>query len=242
MECYSKEVTGSFDPNDKSVSPAGFGPSGNIDSTQTELTYLIRFQNTGNGPAHFIVVRDTLSPNVDVSSLQMLGTSHNYNLQILDGNVLKWRFDNIMLPDSGSNEPGSHGYIHYKIKRTSVNTPGTQIKNTAYIYFDYNEPVITNTALNTIFIPTGINTNKTTNNNWMVYPNPTNGTLHVANDHPISPGTTVEIINTLGQAIYSDSIKTNFKTIELNNFSNGIYFVKITSDKQSSVTRIILNN
>jgi uncharacterized repeat protein (TIGR01451 family) len=154
--CYSRIVTGSFDPNDKTVSPVGVGATGDIAASVTDLTYLIRFQNTGNGPAVNIVVKDTLSSNVNVNTFEMLGSSHNYNIEILPGNILKWKFNNIMLPDSNSNEPASHGYIQYRIKRNNNNTPGTQIKNTAYIYFDFNEPVVTNTAINTIETITGI--------------------------------------------------------------------------------------
>ena len=42
----SSLVTGSFDPNDKTVSPTGVGANGDIAATETDLTYLIRFQNT----------------------------------------------------------------------------------------------------------------------------------------------------------------------------------------------------
>ncbi|MBC7696393.1 MAG: SprB repeat-containing protein, partial [Burkholderiales bacterium] len=129
--CYSRTVNGSFDPNDKTVSPVGIGANGDIAATETDLTYLIRFQNTGNGPAVNIMVKDTLSPNVNINTFEMLGASHNYNIDILPGNVLRWKFNNIMLADSGTNEPASHGYIQYRIKRTNNNAPGTQIKNTA---------------------------------------------------------------------------------------------------------------
>jgi len=86
--CCYRNISGSFDPNDKTVSPVGVGPNGDIAATVTDLTYLIRFQNTGNGPAVNIVVKDTLSPNVDVKTFEILGSSHNYNIEILPGNIL----------------------------------------------------------------------------------------------------------------------------------------------------------
>lgn len=239
--CYQRLVTGSFDPNDKSVSPVGVGANGGILASETDLTYLIRFQNTGNGPAHFIVVRDSLSPNLDVSTLQMLSASHSYSLQILESNVLKWRFDNIMLPDSGSNEPGSHGYIQYRIKRTNNNAIGTEIKNTAYIYFDFNEPVITNTTLNTIIIPTSVSTINKEDHNWLVYPNPNNGVLYITNTAQENKETEIQIMNAIGDVIYYDAISQKTKTLDLSKYSNGVYFIKLTSDKQTSVQRIVLS-
>ncbi len=239
--CYSRQVTGSFDPNDKTVSPVGIGPNGDIAATEIDLTYLIRFQNTGNGPAVNIVVKDTLSPNVDVNTFEMLGSSHNYNIEILPGNILKWKFNNIMLPDSNSNEPGSHGYIQYRIKRNNNNTPGTQIKNTAYIYFDFNEPVVTNTAINTIETVTGISTQSNSNDGWNVYPNPSTGALYIVNSSSVKEASQVQVLNAIGQTILEETITSNYKNIDLSKLTNGVYFVKITSDKSYTVKRVVLS-
>ena len=44
------------------------------------------------------------------------------------------------------NEPASHGFIQFKIK-LKQNTPyWSTIKNTAAIFFDFNEPIFTNTT------------------------------------------------------------------------------------------------
>jgi hypothetical protein len=54
-----------------------------------------------------------------------------------------------MLPDSTTDYEGSMGYFQYRLKAlylTCLN--GTQIENTAYIYFDYNAPIVTNTTQN----------------------------------------------------------------------------------------------
>lgn len=240
--CYSRFVTGSFDPNDKTVSPVGIGPNGDIAATETDLSYLIRFQNTGNGPAVNIVVKDTLSPNVDINTFEMLSSSHNYNIDILPGNILRWKFNNIMLPDSNSNEPGSHGYIQYRIKRNNNNTPGTQIKNTAYIYFDFNEPVVTNTAINTIETITGIKYQNIADDQWIVYPNPSTGILNLINNSIATDSKLhIQVVNAIGQLVYEESTNANHKTIDLTMLSNGVYFVKLVSDKRSSVKRIVLS-
>jgi uncharacterized repeat protein (TIGR01451 family) len=239
--CYSRTIVGSFDPNDKTVSPVGVGTNGYISATETDLTYLIRFQNTGNGPAINIVVKDTLSPNVDINSFEMLSSSHNYNIDILPGNILRWKFTNIMLADSGSNEPASHGYIQYRIKRTNNNTPGTQIKNTAYIYFDFNAPVVTNTAINTIETVTGIIPQASNTNGWNVYPNPSTGALYIVNSSSVKEASQVQVLNSIGQTVLEETITSNYKNIDLSKLINGVYFVKITSDKNSTVKRIVLS-
>ncbi len=239
--CYSRYVTGSFDPNDKTVSPLGVGANGDISASETDLTYLIRFQNTGNGPAVNIVVKDTLSPNVDINKFEMLGSSHNYMIDVLPGNVLRWKFNNIMLPDSNSNEPGSHGYIQYRIKRNNNNTPGTQIKNTAYIYFDFNEPVVTNTAINTIETITGIKSSSSTNDEWNVYPNPSTGALYIVNSSSVKEESQIQVINSIGQTVLEETITSNYKNVDLSKLNNGVYFVKILSDKHNVIKRVVLS-
>ncbi len=171
---------GAYDPNDKRAEPQGLNTEGYITASQP-LDYTIRFQNTGTDTAFTVVVRDTLSPNLDITTLYLTGASHAYTFQIIGSNVLEWTFPNILLPDSNVNEPLSHGFVSFKIKQIDGNSPGTEITNRAGIYFDFNAVVLTNTTLNTI-----INDYKT----WFtfiqspesklqlgIYPNPNNGTF-----------------------------------------------------------------
>lgn len=146
-----------------------------------------------------------------------------------------------MLADSNSNEPASHGYIQYRIKRTTNNTPGTQIKNTAYIYFDFNDPVVTNTAINTIETVTGIKSHSLNENEWNVYPNPSTGVLYIVNHSSFKEASQIQVLNSIGQTVFEETITGNYKNIDLSKLNNGIYFVKIVSDKQSSVKRIVLS-
>lgn len=138
-------VTGSYDPNDKTESHAGVLTQEQIDNGEY-LNYLIRFQNTGTDTAFTVIVCDTLESRLDLSSLEMLTASHDYFLNIEDGNKLKWTFADINLADSNINEPLSHGYIQFRIKPLPTFLPGDTMRNTASIYFDYNLPVITNQA------------------------------------------------------------------------------------------------
>jgi len=88
--------------------------------------------------------------NFDVSSLQILETSHNGHIKVVNG-VLQLYFENIMLQDSFTDELASHGYALFKIKTQSNLTPNATIRSKAEIYFDYNLPVITNTEVVTFF-------------------------------------------------------------------------------------------
>lgn len=144
----------SYDPNDKAAQPAGYGTQHYIDEN-IAIDYKIRFQNTGTDTAFNIVILDTLSSHLNITSLQMGASSHAYTWT-LTGNVLKVSFPNIMLVDSNANEPLSHGFFRYRIEQEWNNPIGTLIENQAAIYFDYNPPIFTNTTFHTIgedFVP-----------------------------------------------------------------------------------------
>lgn len=134
-------ITGSFDPNDKSVSPEFISPG-----QTNNLEYTIRFQNTGNDTAFSVLITDTLSNSLDYSTIKTISASHKWNYWLQNG-CAKWYFPNILLPDSNVNEPASHGFIKFHIQPKSNLNAGNQIENTAAIYFDYNAAVATNTAI-----------------------------------------------------------------------------------------------
>jgi uncharacterized repeat protein (TIGR01451 family) len=138
-----------YDPNDKSVTPTGYDSEGYIPNSQ-KLEYLIRFQNTGNDTALTVIVRDLLDTNLNWNSFQFVSSSHAVQISKDANCEMIFRFDNIMLPDSGANFLGSQGFVKFSIYPNSGLDPNTPIFNTAHIYFDNNPAVITNTTLNTI--------------------------------------------------------------------------------------------
>lgn len=141
-----QENIGSWDPNDIRVFPKGQGPEQLVDA-DTELEYHIRFQNTGTDTAFRVLIRDTLPLDLlDLSSLQVGAHSHALEWWVNGDGILHFEFAPIALPDSTSNEAASHGFVRFKIRQHEGNLPGTLINNRAAIYFDFNEPVITNTA------------------------------------------------------------------------------------------------
>ena len=139
----------SFDPNDKWVSPPGTGNQ-NYTPPNTELTYTINFQNTGNDTAFTVIVTDSLDANLDWNTFEVISSTHPVFAQMDANGLVKFTFQNILLPDSNVDEPGSHGTVAYQIMTDSLLPDPVEINNTAYIYFDWNPPVITNTTKNTI--------------------------------------------------------------------------------------------
>ncbi|MGB0522008.1 MAG: DUF7619 domain-containing protein [Flammeovirgaceae bacterium] len=140
-------IIDSFDPNDKMATPQGITEHRFV-KPETTLDYRIRFQNTGTDTAYTVVVVDTLSTLMDISTLRMGAVSHDYTVELSGEGapVLTWTFHDIDLPDSTRDEPNSHGFIKFSIAPLEGHPDGTIVHNEADIYFDFNEPIRTNDA------------------------------------------------------------------------------------------------
>lgn len=164
-------VTGSWDPNNKLANGTFTHPetSTKYILPNTELEYTVNFQNTGTAPAVNVIIKDELQANIDLNSFKMLGASHNCQV-VRDGNKLNFKFSNIMLADSFHNEKESHGFVRFSVKPNTA-AIGTIVNNTAEIFFDFNDAVVTNTAENVIAVTTGID-GELEATNIVVAPNP----------------------------------------------------------------------
>ncbi|MEM6877635.1 MAG: hypothetical protein AAF544_03680, partial [Bacteroidota bacterium] len=106
LECQNN--IGSYDPNDKQAIPRGYDVEHYIDADQ-RIEYTIRFQNTGTDTAFNVVLRDTLSPELELTSFIPGAASHAYTYLIDSNRVLEVSFPNILLPDSSVSVLESQG-------------------------------------------------------------------------------------------------------------------------------------
>jgi uncharacterized repeat protein (TIGR01451 family) len=219
-------IMGSFDPNDKMVHPDR--PEKNIEPDEL-LTYTIRFQNIGNAPAINVVIRDTLSPHLDLNTLHFKGASHPYTYVINPGNELVLTFPNIYLPDSANFPIESVGAITYTIRPMQGLVNGTEIANEAYIYFDFNAPILTGKTLSYITnSPVGIQSSQ--RQQVWVWPNPAGEVIHFTSEK-LSDGAQarVTLFDLQGRMVQDGYRLTegNSIRIEVVNLPPGSYFGKV---------------
>lgn len=221
-------VVNSLDPNDKTCLQ---GNTISPDKVGDYVHYVIRFENTGTFPAENIVVKDMIdTAKFDVSSLIPLNASHNYVTRIT-GNKVEFIFENINLPfDDATND----GYITFKIKTLPTLVNGNTFSNSANIYFDYNFPIITNTATTTIAALN--NPSFEFANYFSLYPNPTTNELNINLKSAIEINS-IEIYNTIGQLI---TVQTgNALKLDVSNLKTGNYFIKINTNEGFSTSQFI---
>ncbi|MES2616289.1 MAG: T9SS type A sorting domain-containing protein [Bacteroidota bacterium] len=131
----------SYDPNCKNS-----WPQGKVTAEVKKIRFYIDFQNEGNDDARRVTIVDTMDHKMPVYDYQMVGSTHpNYTVSCR-GNVVTWVFDNINLKPKALDEAGSKGQISFDASVRSELRIGDSIRNRASIYFDYNDPVITDYA------------------------------------------------------------------------------------------------
>jgi hypothetical protein len=228
------EVVGSYDPNDKKVTPSVLLPEQGLAGHRLE--YLIRFQNTGTYLAERVLITDTLSTDLLPQTLQFLGSSHSCTWFYREG-ALHVLFEDIMLPDSTSNEPESHGFVLFRIHTRDQLLVGDQIPNIANIYFDFNEPVITDPAVLAVVLPTAIAA--TIMEEVQLYPVPTNGILNLRHDG-FWAGAEVVITSITG-AIASRGMITSAldAQLDLTGLSSGVYIISISKGGSLWTGRVV---
>ncbi len=235
---YCGEVSNSYDPNEKEVSPKGLGINGNV-APNADFTYTIHFQNTGNDVAYNVAITDAIDNDLDVNSLRVISSSHSMQTRLLTGNVMKFSFENIMLADSGSNMLGSMGYVTYKVKAKTGLANGTQINNTANIYFDYNAAIVTNTTLNTISMALGVKEEKT-ENVYHVFPNPANAELNINFGKNFNGS--VSIVDMLGKEVMVKTVDGQLNTtINTSTLEKGVYFIRINNEMNTAQRVIVIH-
>jgi len=232
-----QEVIGSWDPNDKSATPRGVKDEHFIEPG-TPLTYKIRFQNTGTDTAFTVVVRDTLSPWLDPTTLRVGASSHANTFELSGAGILTFTFANIALPDSNVNEPASHGFVQFSIDQRADIPLGTILENRAGIYFDFNPVVLTNTVWHTVdtgFLKMYVSTDEPehSSRDLHIFPNPASESIFVTlPDENANPGGRLRLLDVFGKKMLEKNTAETVTEIRRGLLPAGIYWVEWESDSK----------
>jgi hypothetical protein len=109
---------------------------------------------------------------------------------------------------------------------------------------NFGNNIVTNNGSGDVFVAklsstVGIDEPFGNNNNLIIYPNPTTNIFTIKN-LPSNETSLLQIINPLGEIVYTDNIfGTNESVIDAN-FAKGIYFVSINNGKNNIVRKLIV--
>ncbi|PHI19693.1 hypothetical protein CEQ90_11630 [Lewinellaceae bacterium SD302] len=215
-------VVNGYDPNDKQVNK---GEEIFIEEVGDYFHYLIRFQNTGTASAINVRIEDTLSTQLDWSTFEPLSYSHPAGRTTINENgEVAFIFDNIMLPDSTSDFEGSNGYVSFRIRSNDDLELGDVVENTAHIYFDFNEAIITNTAITRVVEPSGLN-EVDKFRQLSVFPNPAEDLLTLNGLTTNDNVQEIIIYDHLGRKVTHSKLKG--RQLNVSELSPGFYHLRI---------------
>ncbi len=226
---FNQIVVGAYDPNVVTCLEGDIIPSSSIGQY---LHYTIDFENTGNFPAENIVVKEIIDPKkFDIKTLQILNSSNKVYTRIKD-NQIEYIFEGIQL------EEHNHGNILFKLKTRDTLTLGDSVLKSADIYFDYNLPVQTNNAKTTFQNLTAGLDEIMIDQTISVFPNPSIGVYNIRTENQTKQ---VEVFDASGRLILMKIGADNSSKVDITNQEQGIYFLKITTDKGVKVMEVSKN-
>lgn len=116
--------------------PKGIGPDHLIKPNQ-DIEYHIFFDNLVSDTIQEVIIRDTLSPFLDITSVRPGASSHPYEYSIYGNGVIKFRFSDLNLVHQYTDSKRSRGFIKFRVKQLPDNPEGTYIVNKASVQLDY---------------------------------------------------------------------------------------------------------
>lgn len=230
---FPQLVVNSFDPNDKTCLE---GTSLAPEMSGKYVHYQIRFENTGTFAAENIVVKDIIDTSkFDINTLVPLQASHPFVTRITGGNKVEFIFENINLP---FNDAANDGFVMFKIKTLEGMQLGDTFSNTASIFFDYNAPIVTNTATTTFALLGKQDFNF--DHYFAISPNPATHVLNFEVKHGLGANS-IEVYSVTGQLVLLVPNAKGVKTVDVSALETGIYLLRVHSDMGTSNTKFIKN-
>jgi hypothetical protein len=244
----------SCDPNDLAVLPEGCGPNHEVVGDES-FVYTIRFENVGPGPAHDISIDDQLDPDLDLSTLHVIASSHGVTgVQLNPGNKALVRMDGIELPGTFGLQ-NNKGYVILGVDPLPGLADGTVIQSQAAITFDFNDPVITNVISNTIKANpcpvTDVDGPKPLSNYLgAVHPNPFNPATSIDFGLAVTQRVTIAIYNVRGELVRTllsedrpagqYSVVWDGRNESGDIVASGVYLSRMTAGSFSDVKKMVM--
>lgn len=228
---FTSEIRCAYDPNDKLVKPSRTDEyEQNYTLFDETIEYTIRFQNTGNDTAFTVVLKDYLDENLDWTTFRPITASHPYEVFLYKDGLVEFTFENILLPDSTTNEPLSHGFVMFKINASKDLPENTIIENKVDIFFDFNPPIKTNTTTSVLVSELPKTTSAfavSENLSVNIFPNPFHDQLHIEITSNVFESYQFILLDAMGRRVRSELIRDQVNTIQMQDLSGGMYFYQL---------------
>ncbi|WP_201977710.1 T9SS type A sorting domain-containing protein [Hymenobacter rubidus] len=244
----AQTVVGAYDPNSIEVNYDRLTPT--QVAAQQPLDYTIHFQNLGTASAQNVILSDTLDfRKLNLASLMLVSQSHSciWSLTSTGPNTgqLTVRFLGINLPERNVDVIRSQGFVRFRVQPKTTLAVGEIIPNRAGIVFDYNAPVLTNTATTTVFLATAALTRPEAPA-WTAYPNPATDAITLTAELATAGPVRVELLDMLGRPVRQQTLTAPAgplrQTVDLRGLAAGVYVLRLTPPTGPATSRQVVRN
>lgn len=167
-------------------------------------------------------------PNVDTTPYGF-GSPMNFN-----GNDPVGLYKNGVLIDIIGEENRTSDHIHNKTwrRKATIIAPNSRFDTTEW------EVLPAGTIADFGKHSSTLSVTDTSLSTFKMYPNPTNGNKLFFS---IFDDVTIQVYNVLGKKVLSSKLSENNNSININTLSKGVYMVKVSSEKQTIIKKLIKN-
>lgn len=242
----AQTVVGAYDPNSIEVNYERLTPA--QVTAQQPLDYTIHFQNLGTAAATIVVLSDTLDfRKLNLTSLMLVAQSHSCLWSLTtagpEKGLLTVRFPNINLPERNVDVIRSQGFVRFRVQPRTTLTVGEIIPNHAGIVFDYNAPVVTNTATTAVLLATAALASHDAPA-WTAYPNPATEAISIAADLASAGKVVIELLDVLGRPLRRQLLTVPAgplrQLVDLRGLAAGVYQLRLTPPTGPATSRRVV--
>ncbi len=185
------------------------------------------------------MIRDTLDISLDIPTISIGAASHPYTWRLEGQNILVITFDDIGLPDSGTNERKSHGIVKYRLHLKQDLAPRTEIWNRVGIYFDYNAVVMTNQVVSRTPESSSTPIDRTAPSSVRSYPRPARDLLYI--NGQLLPGSTVILHSIDGKIVSTGTASgSGHEKLGVSGLAAGVYLLEIETDAGRAIEPVVV--
>ncbi len=237
-DCQETAETDYTPTDTKRGHPKGYGGPKYVEP-QTDLDFLIQFNNAGTDTVQQVIIRDTLPPELDLATIRPGTASHAYDFEVFGNGIVQFTLPTAYLVPGSS---ASEGFVRFRVAQRQNLPCNTTIRNRAAIYFDFNAPVLTEETFHTIcdrdsfliFV-------KTKDIAWpgadvRVIPNPFSESALFEVTGVNAKTYSLDLFDSQGRKLFTDSFNQPTFRLFRNRFPNGVIFYRLAADGKPVAT------
>ena len=222
-----------FNPDNlKRGHPKGYNTAHYV-RPETDLEFLIQFQNPTTDTVHQVVIRDTLSPFLDPSTVHPGAASHPYDFDVYGNGIVQFTLPNLNLVPGRS---ASEGYVKFRVSQKPAIPCESKILNSAAIYYDFNAPVLSNQTFHTVCEFDTFVVVKTTNIEYegaevKIFPNPFDESAVFEISGVQASGYLLELYDLQGKKLFNQEYPYPTFRLHRQQLPAGMLFYRLTTDQ-----------